>query len=172
VLEKGDRMHGAVHLASFHRALSVIGEWQYGYGHYTDAALAPSQVQVPFSGFYVGAAYLLTGEEVRRRARIIPLRSVSPSRKGDPRGIGAWELAARVAQLRIGEEVFDAGLADPTIWSNSVYTTDLGVNWYLTEYVKIAMFWHRGTFGEPIQITPGRFQDTADMFWTRCQLYF
>jgi phosphate-selective porin OprO/OprP len=172
VREQGDRMHGAVHLANFHKGLSVIGEWQYGYGHYVDTAAGSPQVQVPFSGFYVGAAYLLTGEHVRRRARVTPLRSVSPSRKGDPRGIGAWELAARVAQLRIGDEVFQAGLSDPQIWSNSVYTTDLGVNWYLTEYVKIAMFWHRGTFGEPVQITPGRFQDTADMFWTRCQLYF
>ena len=171
VVERGNRLLGSVHAAYFHKSLSVIGEWQYGYGNYA-AAGRPAQVQVPFSGFYVTAAYFLTGEQIERRARLYPLRPLVPTKKGEPRGPGAWEVVGRVSQLRLGEQIFKSGFADPSLWSNQAVTTELGLNWYWNEYIKIYMFWLHGNFADPVQYRPGDLQRTADMFWLRFQLYF
>ncbi len=171
VVERGDRLVGSVHAAYFYKGLSLIGEWQYGYGGYASAA-RPESVRVPYGGYYVTAAYFLTGEEVERRTRVKPLRPLIPVNKDEKRGLGAWEVAGRVARLELGDEVFNSGFADPTIWSNSVTTTELGLNWYWNEYIKVYMFWLHGEFGEPVQYRPGRLQKSADMAWLRFQLYF
>jgi phosphate-selective porin OprO/OprP len=171
VVERGDRLVGSVHAAYFYRSLSLIGEWQYGYGGYANAA-RPDSVKVPYGGFYATAGYFLTGEEIERRTRVKPKRPLIPINSNETRGFGAWEIAGRVAQLRLGQEVFDSGFADPALWSNSVVTTELGLNWYWNEYTKIYMFWLHGEFGNPVQYRPGQYQKSADMFWTRFQLYF
>ena len=49
VIERGDRLLGSVHAAYFYRSLSLIGEWQYGYGNYAPSANAAS-LEVPFDG--------------------------------------------------------------------------------------------------------------------------
>jgi phosphate-selective porin OprO/OprP len=177
VVERGERLVGSTHVAYFYKGLSLISEWQFGYGGYSASARSSSpSVKVPYSGFYVAGGYFLTGEEIERRTRVKPLRPLIPVNEGDRRGIGAWELAGRIGELRLGKEVFDAGLADSTIWSNRATTTELGLNWYWNEYVKVYMFWLHGEFGNPVQYrTEGsqKFtQKNVDMFWTRLQLYF
>ena len=112
VIERGDRLLGSVHSAYFYKGLSLIGEWQYGYGGYASLA-HPSSVQVPFSGFYVVGGYFLTGEEVERRSRVTPLRPLIPARRGDPIGPGAWEVVARVSELRLGREDLHRRLRRP-----------------------------------------------------------
>lgn len=171
VVERGERVVGSVHSAYFYKSLSVMGEYQYGFGNYASPA-QPEAVRVPYSGFYLASGYFLTGEEIQRRTRLKPLRPVLPVKSDEPRGIGAWELAGRVAQLKLGDEIFQSGFADSSQWSNSVVTSELGVNWYLNEYIKVYMFWLHGEFGDPVQFRPGQFQKSADMFWMRCQLYF
>jgi len=171
VIERGDRLLGSVHAAYFYKGLSLISEWQYGYGSYASLA-RPSSTQVPFSGFYVAGGYFLTGEQVERRSRVTPRRAFIPTKKGDPLGPGAWEVVGRVSELRLGEKIFSSGFADPNLWSNQAVTTELGVNWYWNEYVKMYMFWLHGEFGDPVQYRPGGFQRSADMFWLRFQLYF
>lgn len=171
VVERGDRLLGSVHAAYFYHSLSVIGEWQYGYGDYARVGNVPS-AKVPFSGFYVASGYFLTGEHVERRTRLKPLRSLLPVSDEDERGIGAWEVTARVSQLRAGEEVFDEGFADPQLWSDSATVTEMGTNWYWNEYIKWYTFWLHADFGSPVQYRPGQRQESADMFWIRCQLYF
>ena len=171
VSEQGDRLLGSVHAAYFYKGLSVIGEWQYGFGNYVNGPRT-EKVRVPYSGYYLAAGYFLTGEEVERRTRVKPLRPVFPTSKDQRRGIGAWELAGRVAQLRLGEQVFSGGLANRDLWSNSATTTELGMNWYLNEYLKVYTFWMRGEFGDKVQYRPDKYQKTADMLWVRAQLYF
>jgi phosphate-selective porin OprO/OprP len=171
VVEKGERLLGSVHAAYFYKGLSVIGEWQYGFGSYASSN-RPSPTQVPFSGFYVTGGYFLTGEHVERRTRVKPLRPLIRTDPADRWGIGALEAVGRVSQLSLGDDVFKAGLANPNLWSNSAITTELGLNWYWNEYVKVYTFWLHGEFGEPVLYRPGRFQKTADMFWLRFQLYF
>ena len=171
VIERGDRLLGSVHTAYFYKGLSLIGEWQYGYGNYASST-HPAPAQVPFSGFYITGGYFLTGEHVEQRTRVYPRRPFIPSKKGDRRGPGAWEVVSRVSDLRLGKQVFTSGFADPNLWSNQAITTELGVNWYWNEYVKLYMFWLHGDFAEPVQYRPGGLQKTADMFWLRFQLYF
>ncbi len=171
VIEHGDRLIGSVHSAYYYKGLSLIGEWQYGYGNYaTQTRQTPRQV--PFSGYYVAAGYFLTGEEVDRRSRVTPLRPLIPTRKGMQRGPGAWEVVGRVSELSLGREIFTGGFADPNLWSNRATTTEVGLNWYWNEYVKVYMFWLHGEFGSPVQYRPGGLQTKADMFWLRFQLYF
>lgn len=171
VIERGNRLLGSVHSAYFYKSLSLIGEWQYGYGSYASSS-HPTSTHVPFSGFYATAGYFLTGEEIERRTRVTPLRPLIPTNPGDRRGIGAWEAVGRVSQLRLGDEVFKANFADASLWSNSATTTELGLNWYWNEYMKVYMFWLHGEFGDPVLVRPGERQKTADMFWLRFQLYF
>ena len=171
VIERGDRLLGSVHAAYFYKSLSLIGEWQYGYGSYASLG-HPASTQVPFSGFYVAGGYFLTGEHVERRTRVVPLRPLVPTSPQDQRGPGAWEAVARVSELRLGDQVFNAGFANPNLWSNSAITTEVGLNWYWNEYIKVYTFWLHGDFGEPVQFRPGGLQKTADMFWLRFQLYF
>lgn len=171
VIERGERLLGSVHSAYYYKGLSLIGEWQYGYGHYATPGRRAS-TQVPFAGFYVAGGYFLTGEHIERRTRVQPLRPLVPTNKGDHRGLGAFEVVGRVSELHLGEQIFTGGFANPDLWSNQVVTTELGVNWYWNEYVKVYAFWLHGEFADPVQYRPGRLQDTADMFWLRFQLYF
>jgi phosphate-selective porin OprO/OprP len=171
VIEKGQRLMGSVHTAYFYKGLSLIAEWQYGFGNYASLT-QPTSVEIPFSGFYVAGGYFLTGEEVERRTRIKPKRPLIPVDKDQPRGLGAWELAGRVSQLEVGDKVFTGGFADSKLWSNSATTTELGMNWYWNEYLKVYMFWLHANFGDPVTVTAGQPQKSADMLWVRCQLYF
>lgn len=171
VIERGDRLLGSVHAAYYYKSLSLIGEWQYGYGGYATAR-QPSSARVPFSGYYVAGGYFLTGEQVERRTRVAPLRPLLRTKRSDPRGPGAWEAVGRVSRLGLGDQVFSAGLADPSLWARSSITTELGMNWYWNEYIKIYLFWLHGDFADPVQYRPGRSQRDADMFWLRFQLYF
>ncbi len=120
-----------------------------------------------------------------RRWRLFPDRRASraaeqghsapaarPDQARGPRRPGAWEVVGRVSELRLGEKIFTAGFADPNLWSNQAVTTELGLNWYWNEYVKMYMFWLHGEFADPVQYRPGGLQKTADMFWLRFQLYF
>jgi phosphate-selective porin OprO/OprP len=81
-------------------------------------------------------------------------------------------VAGRVSELRLGEQIFTAGFADPNLWSNQVVETDLGVNWYWNEYIKMYIFWMHGQFAEPVLYRPGGLMRAADLFWLRFQLYF
>ncbi len=171
VLERGQRLLGSVHGAYFYKGLSLIGEWNYGYGTYATAG-APVGVQVPISAYYVTGAYFLTGEHVDRRAMVVPLRPLVPSRPGQVRGIGAWEAVGRVSELGLGQQIFEKGLADPALWTNSVTTTELGMNWYWNEYLKVYLFWLHGQYGSPVTYASGDVQNHVDMLWMRFQLYY
>jgi phosphate-selective porin OprO/OprP len=101
-----------------------------------------------------------------------PLKPAIPLSKNQSRGIGAWELAGRVSQLKLGDEVFENGFANPDNWTSQATTTEIGLNWYLNDYLKVSMFWLHGEFGTPVQFQPGRIENSTDMAWLRCQLYF
>jgi phosphate-selective porin OprO and OprP len=170
-IERGDRLLGSVSAAYFYKGLSLISEWQYGYGNYATLT-RPAPVQVPFEGFYVAGGYFLTGEHVEQRSRVYPLRPFVPTDRGRPIGPGAWELVSRVSELSIGDKIFTGGFANPNLWSNQAITTEVGVNWYWNEYVKLYAFWLHADFADPVQYRPGGLQNSTDMFWLRFQLYF
>jgi phosphate-selective porin OprO/OprP len=171
VVERGPRSLWELHSAYYYKRLTLMGAWDSGYNTYgksTDQA----RIQVPTSGFHVAAGFFVTGEEVERRTFVEPLHPFD-LRKGK-RGLGAVELQARFSTLNLGREIFQGGLADSKIWSNSVEALDAGVNWYLNKYVKIYFDWQHSAFGQPVQFRPGPggLEKSSDLYWLRCQVYF
>jgi len=49
---------------------------------------------------------------------------------------------------------------------------DHGVNWYLNRFVQVRFDWQFSAFGSPVQIGPGRFTRSENMFWLRTQIYY
>ena len=87
-------------------------------------------------------------------------------------GYGAWEVTARYCELNLDQRVFDAGLADPTLWTNNAKLVDVGLNWYMNQFVKIYFNWEHAIFADPVQLNPGQFETSNDLFWIRTQVYF
>ena len=87
-------------------------------------------------------------------------------------GLGALELYGRFNPFNMGNQVFTGGLADPNLWTNNLYTVDLGVNWYWTQYIKVTLGWQHAEFGSPVTFAPNQFQKTSDEAILRMQFYF
>ena len=170
IREEGYQAFWDLHFAYFYRQLAVIGEWGSGYQGYAPIGKPTNRTYVPVNSYYVQAGYLLTGETRSSVGIVKPDRPFN--RKDGEFGPGAWELTGRFNYLNLGKQVFTDGLANPNIWSNSVTMTDVGMNWHLTQYVKMYFDWEHAVFGEPVQFAPNRLQKTSDLFMVRLQLYF
>ncbi|WP_169978221.1 OprO/OprP family phosphate-selective porin [Tautonia rosea] len=173
VLESGERALWSLHLAWYYRQLSLIGEWQSGYETYAFAETPLERTRSPVQSYYVAAGYFLTGEEVTSRGVVAPLRPFD-IRQGR-RGPGALELAFRYNYLNVGDEVFTGGFADPNLWTDEVTSIDLGLNWYMTQYIKVFAGWQHSMFGSPVLLRSEPYEQlqlTSDLFWFRFQVYF
>lgn len=172
VTEKGTRSLYEFHLAYFYRGLSLLGSWDSGYSTYgLNNNGTNTSVRVPVGGYYAQVGYLLTGETRDSPSMIDPLNPFD-LRRGRF-GLGAIELTGRYSELRLGSQVFTGGLADPSLWTNYVQMTDVGLNWYLNRYTKVYLDWQHAIFATPVQYAPGPLrQSTSDMFWLRLQFYY
>ncbi|WP_165225398.1 OprO/OprP family phosphate-selective porin [Aquisphaera insulae] len=170
VRENGERNLWSLHAAYFYRQLSLIAEWQGGIQSYALTPNLSPHTRLPIESYYVTLAYFLTGETVSGRGILKPKNNFD-LRKGK-RGLGAFELVTRYNYLGMGDQVFTDGLADPNLWTNHLYTVDLGVNWYWTQFIKVYLGWQRAEFGSPVVYAPNRFQQTSDQLWMRFQIYF
>jgi phosphate-selective porin OprO and OprP len=169
VLERGSRALWEANLAYYYGGLSFVTALEGGHEAYANGPAVPP-LHVPINGWFIQGGYLLTGETIRDRTNIQPLRPFD-LREGR-RGPGAWELTARYSQLDLDSRVFTAGLADPTLWSNHAKMVDVGVNWYLNQFVKVYFDWEHTIFGKPVLSTGGHFRDQNDLSWVRTQLFF
>ena len=170
VTESGERALWSLHTAWYYNHTSLIAEWQSGFQDYALAGRLANKVNLPIESFYVQGGYLVTGETVSSRGTVLPLRPFD-LRRGKV-GPGAVELAGRYDLLNFGNNVFTQGLADPNLWTSSLYTVDLGVNWYWNAYIKWAFLWEHAVFGNPVLVQPGELQKTSDLFQFRCQVWF
>ncbi len=168
VREKGARSLWDLHLAYFYKGLSVLGSWSSGFDSF--AAGRGQPVRLPVDGYFVQFGYLLTGETLTESTLIDPLHPFDP-RPGHF-GLGAIQPTARFSELSIGRQVFTQGLADPNLWTNQVYMTDVGLNWYLNKMTKVYLDWEHVVFGQPVYYRPGALQRTSDLFWMRLQFVF
>ena len=169
VVESGYRSLWGAHVAYFYKHLTVMAEWDGGYASFARGT-SPYRTRVPLNSYYATVGYFLTGETLERRGAIRPLRPFDL--RAGKRGPGAWELQGRYSRLDLGQQVFADGLADPNLWTNGLYTVDLGMNWYLNEYAKIVMEWEHAVFDQPVQYRVDARQKTSDLFWLRFQVYF
>jgi len=156
-----------LHAAWFYKQLAVIAEWGSGYQNFSLAG-SSQRTAVPVQSFYLQAGYLLTGETRSSVGIVKPLHPFNP-KTGD---MGAWELVTRYQYMDIGSQVFNAGFADPNNWANRLYITDLGFNWHMTQYLKVAFEWEHAEFNQPVLYAPGKRQLTSDMFLLRLQMFF
>ena len=111
-------------------------------------------------GWYVTTTYMLTGETKVPGQTVVPNRWATPV--GPERGWGAWELAARFAQL-------DFRARDIT--GNRVDALTLGLNWYLTPNVKWYFNFVQNWIAD-VSRGPIRGEDASWEFLTRLQLWF
>jgi phosphate-selective porin OprO/OprP len=170
----------------FLKGFGFAAQYYWEDQHLSPAAVpAPGSgtvLEVPFKGYYLMATLLLTGEErTTYSAPVAPLRPFEICHPyADP---GAWELVARVSQLRVGDEVFEpirtskttfVALANPLGNSDRALEMTLGFNWYLNEWVRVQFNWEHAWFAQPVRLGPGldgllRHQDTL---LTRFQIIF
>jgi len=169
VLERGGRALWEAHLAYYYGGLSLVTALEGGHESYANGPAAPP-LHVPINGWFVQAGYLLTGETIRDRTLIQPLHPFDL--RAGRRGCGAWELTARYSQLDLDPRVFTAGLANPNLWTNHAKLIDVGVNWYLNQFVKVYFDWEHAILGNPVLSTSGHFTESNDLFWVRTQLNF
>jgi phosphate-selective porin OprO/OprP len=129
-------------------------------------------VRVAATGFQVTLASFLTGERVRGREAVDPLRPFDP--RTGLTGPNAWEPFVRFSYLRIGDELFAEQLANAEEWTDEVAMTDVGINWYMNRFAKFYLDWQHCDFASPVLVNANenRFSDSNDLFWLRCQLYF
>jgi phosphate-selective porin OprO/OprP len=173
VVEQGERVQWGAHAVWFYKSLFLMAEYgggRAGYGFSGSKYSTP----VNFSGWFVQASYMLTGEELTRRVSVLQPRqdfNFEWFRGGEFRP-GAVELQARFSTMSLGQNIFTGGFADPAIYTNHVWATDVGANWYLNFYTKIQLDWQHAGFGNLVTMGPDKFASTADIYWLRFQLFF
>ena len=144
-------------MAWFYKSFFLMAEYggaRAGYGFVNGNTSTP----INFSGYHVTASYFLTGEQLTRRVNVVkPRRDFNfDFFKGGQFSPGAWEVYARYSTLDIGNNIFTGGFADPNLWTNHVWTTDIGLNWYFNFYTRIYLDWQHAMFGNPVSVAPGR----------------
>jgi hypothetical protein len=92
-------------------------------------------------------------------------------RKGKE-GIGAWEVFARYNYMDIGSEIFTGGIASPNGNANRLFMTDVGFNWYLTQWTKFVFDSNYTAFNKPVTYNTGRTQSNSNLFLARLEIYF
>jgi phosphate-selective porin OprO/OprP len=167
----GDRTIGALHVANYRGPLSLEAEWNALKIDLLDEATEESS-KITANGFHVTLASLITGEQVRGRETVEPLRPFDP--RCGLRQLGAIEPFARYSYLAIGDNVFSNDLVDEANFTNRVSMSDIGFNWYLNRYTKFYFNWQHAGYDSPVLVneSTGRRTRYNDLFWVRCQLYF
>ena len=170
VTEVGERMAWDGHIAWYYNSLLILTEYGGGFmGYSTDGV---HSTRVPVESYMAQATYFITGERYTRRVSLIRPLNDFGFKKGKF-GLGAIEVHARYSELNLGRNLFTAGLADPNLWTNQAYVTDIGTNWYLNFYTKIYFDWQHSVYGNPVTTgVAGHFMKTTNLFWLRFQVFF
>jgi phosphate-selective porin OprO/OprP len=168
VRERGLRSLWELHTAYYYKRLAILAAWDAGYSNYKLDGRGAQPQKVPINGYFVQAAFNLTGETATGPTVLDPIRPFDL--RPDHFGLGAWQATTRYSALSLGDEVFTGGFADPNLWTNGVQMVDVGMNWYLNKFTKIYFDWEHAVFAQPVQYRPGALQKTSDLFWIRVQV--
>ena len=117
----------------------------------------------PSTAWQVAASYVLTGEKNSWRG-ITPKRPFS-LREG---GWGAWEIAARIQQLNVDDDVF-AGFASATSSATEANSWGVGLNWHLNRNFKLQVNYEKSDFKGG---TSELLRDGEQIVFTRAQISF
>lgn len=116
------------------------GYWYYGpYGLLAEVAISNQEVSnganhdtLQNEAWQVAASYVLTGEDVNFRGGIKPYENFDVASGG----IGAWEITGRVGQTDVDNSAFGI-YADSTVAASLAQSFGGGLNWYLSENLKL-----------------------------------
>ena len=119
-----------------------------------------------FTGWYVQSGYFLTGEHRPFRRETATFDRVQPfteffrvrTRQGVQQGMGAWEIATRISQV---------DLTDANIGGGKLIDLTIGLNWYLTPYMRITSNYVHAFLDPAVTSRTG-----ADIFGIRMQYEF
>lgn len=115
------------------------------------------------TAWMVAASYFLTGEENSYKA-VTPKKPFSPGNGG----WGAFEVAARVQQLDIDDDVFPA-YASPATSTSGAFSWGLGLNWHLNKNFKVNLNYEQTDFDGG---TSSLLADGEKVIMTRAQISF
>jgi len=108
--------------------LSVVGEYTVSAANLVTGT---TQAEVRNTAWQGAVGYILTGEKASYDG-FTPAAPFHPGRDG---GWGAWEVAARVDRLTIGDSAFPL-FADVAASAKRATSVSLGLNWYLSKTVR------------------------------------
>jgi phosphate-selective porin OprO/OprP len=92
------------------------------------------------TAWQVAASYFLTGEKNSFKA-VTPRRPFRPAQGG----WGAWEVAGRIGELNVDDDVFPI-YADPGTSATKAFSWGLGLNWHLNKNVKASLNYDQTDF--------------------------
>lgn len=121
--------------------------------------------QLQHDAYQLTAGYVLTGEDASYRGVARPNH---PFTVGGP-GWGAFELVARYGELDVDDAAFPL-FANPASAASRVQAWTLGLNWYLTQNLKLAANYTQATFDGGAAADADR-EDEKTLF-TRAQFSF
>lgn len=138
-------------------------------GVYNTATLGRADLQN--TAWQAAAQWVLTGEAASFRG-IVPRHAFDP-RAGN---WGAWQLVARVSQLKIDDDAFPV-FANPATSANEAFSWSVGLNWWLNKNIRVLTSFSYTTFDGggtvPPTVPPGTVTAQDEMvFFTRVQLAF
>lgn len=148
-------------------ASTVLGPLSFQaeyYGVFANPTVNPANQNLFFSGWYVYGSFFLTGEHrVWNRDQayytaVTPFTNFFRVRGSDGsviQGPGAWEIAARASQMNLSDRSVQGGLLND-------FT--LGLNWYMTQQMKIM-----ANYIYAVNNVHNK-QTYADLFVTRAQV--
>jgi phosphate-selective porin OprO/OprP len=139
VTQTGARYRYAPQAYWYWGPFGLLTEYVYNSSQYRRPGFADTRANN--SAWQVAVGWALTGENESYKG-LVPSAPFDPF-KGS---FGAWEAIARISELKVDDSVFDANFADPTVSAEASKLWSLGINWYLSRNVKIAVNYDRTTF--------------------------
>jgi phosphate-selective porin OprO/OprP len=88
-----------------------------------------------------------------------------------PSPIAAFLMRSR---NRVGSLAGGRGSADAHGSANRLWMTDVGINWWMTQYLKMVFDWNHAEFHNPVtyNVVTQKTQSTSNILWWRIQLFF
>jgi phosphate-selective porin len=147
---EGQRTRVTPELVYFYHSFGFAGQYYQEEQKIATSATA-TPVRVPFTGYYVMATYLLTGEERHEYTQQIdPIRPFSITTPfASP---GAWEAVFRVSRLDLGSEIFTDKLVNSALYSSGATESTFGFNWYWNKWVRAQFNWEHAHFDDPVAL--------------------
>lgn len=162
----GTRTRIGLELSWLYKSFSFRAEWMRRSDEVDIGASEDEDIDM--DGWYIAITWIVTGEDKPLENRIKP-NAPFDIEKGD---WGAFELAFRVAQLSVDDDIFDLGIASAAANSNEVLTITFGVNWYLTRNFRVSPNIVFERYDDDVVFSAGREEDSAWGFLWRFQIDF